>query len=201
MGRWQFERLEPTDLSMPLVAESMRGWFEREPWGEVARCPSCSSPDKSEAVGRYGAFTEDGRCPECGAALEVFWTDERVLEYFQDAMSREGAAIYGMRDTDTGQVVAWTWVYAVATIPELADLGPAGTYVDTFGFTVGGAEMALEFFEWGHGQEVESGARYFIFRTHKNAEYIHQLTAQFGYRYLRPCQRESDRQYHILVPG
>ena len=198
MSEWRFERVELDVLPMDLAAESFRNWFRREPWLEVARCPSCSPLGDYGSAGRYAAFVNDGWCPVCGEQLEEYWSDERVQDYFLDAATRPGYGLYVMKG-ESG-IVAWASVYSVTAIPELADLGSDWTYVDTFGFTMAGAEKALDLFEWGHREEQKRGATYFVYRTHRDAIYIHELTARFGYVLLRECRQEDDRQYHIYLP-
>ncbi len=197
MPDWTFERVDPRELPFDLVSASFRDWFHREPWLEVARCPSCSPQGDFGSAGRFTDFG-NGVCPACGSELQEYWTDQRVAQYFLDSMDNEGLGLYVMKEA--GDIVAWAWVYSISCVPELADLGPNGTYVDTFGFVVNGQAPFMDLFGWGHLEEQKRGAEYFVYRTHVDAEYIRQVTEGFGYRFLRRSTVEVDREYHIYVP-
>ena len=185
----------PADMPLDRLAESFRDWFERYPWLENYRCPSCNDPAD---FGSHGRYSDDlGKCPECGAHLVRYWSDVRVADYFRDASERPDFRFYLGRD-ETGQARVWVWGYAHTEVPQLAKLAGKGIYVDHIGVdpTYSGAD-AFDIFWEAHHQCALRGAEFFVTRTHRKADYVKEAMSFFGYDFFELCEAEEDREYWL----
>ncbi|HUC86822.1 MAG TPA: hypothetical protein VMR75_00650 [Candidatus Saccharimonadales bacterium] len=197
----EFSKLVIAEMPLTLMAQSFREWFEREPWREVWRCPTCSPPDDYGAAGRYANLdsTTFGVCLICGTPLEPYWSEERSIRYFELLTQKPGFAGYVGKNED-GNIVAWALIYDCRAVEELQDLPEHGCYVDTFGFIPPYGGHMFELFEWGHQQVQREGVEYFVTRTHRDARYVKDAITRFGYQFLRASASESDREYWIYEP-
>lgn len=193
-----FSKLVVAEMPLSLMARSFREWFEREPWSEVWRCPACSPTDDYGAAGRYASIG-NGICPVCSTVLEPYWSEERAIRYFELLTGKPGFEGYVGKE-EQGNIVAWALIYNCRGVSELQDLPEHGCYVDTFGFVDGYGQHLFELWEWGHATVHNLGAHYFVTRTHQNAQYIKDALTQFGYRFLKVSESESDREYWIYRP-
>jgi hypothetical protein len=196
-----YSKLVVSEMPLKLMAASFRKWFEREPWCEVWRCPTCSPPDDYGAVGRFANLDTApyGVCFACMTPLEPYWSEERAIRYFELMTQKPGFGGYVGKCRD-GNIVAWALVYDCDAVPELQELPEHGCYVDTFGFIPPYGEHMFELFRWGHELVHSEGAEYFVTRTHQGAQYVKDAITQFGYRFLKASESESDREYWIYQP-
>ena len=197
----EFSKLVVAEMPLSLMALSFREWFERDPWNEVWRCPTCSPPDDYGAVGRFANLDTCtfGTCFACSTPLEPYWSEERAIRYFELMTEKPGFEGYVGKE-EQGNIVAWALIYDCQAVPELRELPEGGCYVDTFGFVDGYGQHMFELWEWGHATVHDLGARYFVTRTHQKAQYIQNALTQFGYRFLNSSESESDREYWIYKP-
>jgi hypothetical protein len=197
----KFSKLIVAEMPLQLMAKSFREWFEREPWSEVWRCPTCSPQDDYGARGRFANLDvcPFGTCFACITPLEPYWSEERAIRYFELLTEKPGFEGYVGKE-EQGNIVAWALIYDCRGVPELQDMPENGCYVDTFGFVDGYGQHMLELWEWGHATVHGLGAEYFVTRTHQNAQYIKDALTQFGYRFLKVSESESDREYWIYRP-
>lgn len=193
------EEMKIAEMPMATLAASFREFYHRDPWLEVKRCPACNPPDDFGPTGRYGDDKLE-RCPVCQTPLEEYWSDDRVASYFCAATERKNFIGVVGRNHD-GEIVAWTWGYAVEEIPELEFLPTNGCYVDVVGVQPDYRDNSMQIFFEGHALGYDRGFRYFVTRTHVRADYVKRAMSLAGYKYLSRSIQNPDREYWMLGNG
>ncbi len=196
----KIEPIESAEMPLQLLAESFQAFYERSPWNEYLRCPNCSPQGDFGAAGRYD---DPGltHCPVCSTQLEQYWSDERVKEYFEMAVNKPYfGGVFGKNSED--EVVAWVWGYAVSSVDELSELpeGDNAAYVDVIGVLPDYRDNTVQVFVEGHAlaQQIY-GYRYFVTRTHRDAEYVQKAMSMFGYKFL--CESvDPEKEFWIYDP-
>ena len=192
-----FSRAEGNEMPLDRLVDAFREWFDGFPWLERYRCPMCNVYTDFGSEGRY-ADIGDGKCPTCGNHLMPYWTDERVIEYYFDAVRRPGFHMVVGRDED-GVVRAWAWGYALnpELVPPDTDV-PAYFYGDHVGVdrAYRGPD-SLEVMTASFASLRSVGWTHMVIRTHVDAVGIQHYLADMGFAQIEKAG-EADRIYMSL---
>jgi len=193
----------------PDLGHVFREFYSGQPWNERWRCHVCSPAGDFGPRGSSGLI-DATHCPvHPHVRLEEYWSDSRVAEYLQAAMSKpESWVIIGRASQ---RVVAWAWGYSVRAVPELRGVPAGGTYADiVMVMPEYRSRYVMEFFR--QSQELLRSIRYpyILCRTSVDARNVHMVLGRLGWvrlsESITPCEtprslRSEDdpsREYWML---
>lgn len=192
----EFREISSNELPLELLSSFWVAWFEAEPWAERFRCPLHNAIDDFSSVGR---FKDPGTCPDCGTNLVPYWTQDRIDTYLREVFAKR--KFWCFAGIKAGKVVAWAWGYSADDIKEFDDLPRGGLYIDHIGFDPSHKEDEVgAMLEQGWEAASSRGFSFVVTRTHKHATYVMEAIAPYGYRFLRDCKAEPDREYWAMFP-
>jgi len=186
---FQAERIGHEALSRWLTE-----FYADPPWNEYRKCFRCSSPQDFGPAALYGrpAVERAGMtaCPQCGGALDVFWSPERIKEHLRQ-LAEKGKLI-GFTALMDGQRAGWLWGYEITP----ASPAPWGRRIDGLGFY---ADRIVVLPEYRNGvvlwylllttlaQLKRTGHGYIIARTHLSAAVVRTMLARLGFEEIADC--------------
>jgi len=183
----------------------VRMFWRGEPWGEYLRCPACAG-----GVGMYssrGAISFEraqelglgagDSCPICDAALELFWSDEAIRQYFAEIISAPD--YIGVAAFVGEEFAGW----AVGYRKWWGDEGVF--YVDTIAIVPGFRRS-----QWRYRlmnvfthrlmvPALRKGYSRMLFRTHLKAPWVGDISKVYGFRFNGVVSKEDTARGYWLA--
>ncbi len=202
--RLTWERFDPERLGYDALSRWLTEFYQTPPWNEYLKCCACGGRDDFGPEGTYGRPEVEANglrsCPRCGGPLELFWSPDRLREYFRQLRSK--GALLGFTVLAEQQPAAWIWGYEITPdtpAPWGSQGDGRGMYADVIHILPEHRKGLVIWYLIATilRQLRGNGYQYIVARTHRRAENMRILFQRLGFRELDACPHDPQRTYWV----